>query len=196
MSPEKGTSKMSLTSSRGPRPDHGRRSPAVDTDAIRFAIGRCILGTLLVARSERGVCAIFLGDESATLVGELRRRFPQAADGSLEPWATDTLARVEALIRNPGAELGLPLDLRGTDFMLEVWHALQDIPAGSTESYAQVAKRIGAPASARAVARACAANPVAVAVPCHRVVRADGALSGYRWGRERKRALLDRERRP
>jgi len=103
---------------------------------------------------------------------------------------------VEALIENPGAELGLPLDLRGTDFMLEVWHALRDIPAGSTQSYAEVAKRIGAPASARAVARACAANPLAVAVPCHRVVRADGALSGYRWGRERKRALLDRERRP
>ena len=187
---------MSLTSSRQPRRDHGRRNPTTGTDSIRFAIGRCILGTLLVARSERGVCAIFFGDDAATLIGELRRRFPQAEDGRLEPWATDTLARVEALIENPGAELGLPLDLRGTDFMLEVWHALRDIPAGSTESYAQVAKRIGAPASARAVARACAANPVAVAVPCHRVVRADGTLSGYRWGRERKRTLLDREGQP
>ena len=186
---------MSVTSSRQPRTDHGPRNPTAGTEAVRFVIGRCSLGTLLAARSERGVCAIFFGDDASTLIGELRRRFPQAQDGRHEDWATDTLARVEALIEDPGAELGLPLDLRGTDFMLEVWHALRDIPAGSTESYGQVARRIGAPASARAVARACAANPVAVAVPCHRVVRADGVLSGYRWGRERKLALLDRERR-
>ena len=187
---------MSATSRHQPRTRDVRPGPTARTDAVRFVVGRCSLGALLVARSERGVCAIFFGDDAATLIGELRRRFPLAEDGRQEPWATDTLARVEALIEDPTAELGLPLDLRGTDFMLEVWHALQDIPAGSTESYAQVARRIGAPASARAVARACAANPVAVAVPCHRVVRADGALAGYRWGRGRKQALLERERRP
>ena len=187
---------MNLTASDRPRAERDRTHSPIPIGAIRFAIGRCTLGALLVARSERGVCAILFGDDADALIVDLRRRFPHAGDGRRESWADETLARVAALIESPRVELGLPLDLRGTDFMLEVWHALRDIPAGSTESYGQVARRIGAPASARAVARACAANPVAVAVPCHRVVRADGTLSGYRWGVERKQALLDRERRP
>jgi len=161
--------------------------------SIRFAVGRCALGGLLVARSDRGLCAILLGDDRDGLFADLRRRFPDAKDGQQDPGAAETLARVATFVENPGAELGLPLDLRGTDFMQEVWQALRDIPAGSTLSYGEVARRIGAPASARAVARACAANMLAVAVPCHRVVRADGNLSGYRWGVERKRALLARE---
>lgn len=160
---------------------------------IRFALGRCALGGLLVARSGRGLCAILLGDDRDALIADLRRRYPAAQDGHQDPGATETLARVATVVEHPGAELGLPLDLRGTDFMQEVWQVLRDIPVGATLSYGEVARRIGAPASARAVARACAANMLAVAVPCHRVVRADGDLSGYRWGVERKRALLARE---
>ena len=167
-------------------------SPAT-ADTVRFAIGRCVYGTLLVARSPRGLCAILFGDDPDALGADLTRRYPDAEDGTPDPAMADTLARVATFVETPGAELGLPLDLRGTDFMLEVWQALRDIPAGATESYAQVARRIGAPVSARAVARACAANMLAVVVPCHRVVAADGRLSGYRWGVERKRALLARE---
>ena len=163
------------------------------TDTIRFAVGRCSLGALLVARSGRGLCAILLGDEPQPLVAELERRYPGAIDAGHEPDLADALTRVATLVENPAAELGLPLDLRGSDFMQEVWQALRDIPAGTTASYGEVARRIGAPASARAVARACAVNPLAVAIPCHRVVRADGGLSGYRWGVERKRELLARE---
>lgn len=160
---------------------------------IRFAVGRCTLGRVLVARSDRGLCAILLGDDGDALIADLRRRYPDVQDGHQDPGAAETLARVATFVENPGTELGLPLDLRGTDFMQEVWQALRDIPVGATLSYGEVARRIGAPASARAVARACAANMLAVAVPCHRVVRADGNLSGYRWGVERKRALLARE---
>jgi AraC family transcriptional regulator of adaptative response/methylated-DNA-[protein]-cysteine methyltransferase len=165
----------------------------LSTDTIRFAAGRCSLGALVVARSERGLCAILLGDEPTALMADLQRRYPGAVDARHDPDLADALDRVVTLIENPGAELGLPLDLRGSDFMQEVWQALRDIPVGATATYGDVARRIGAPASARAVARACAANPLAVAVPCHRVVRADGGLSGYRWGVERKRALLARE---
>jgi AraC family transcriptional regulator of adaptative response/methylated-DNA-[protein]-cysteine methyltransferase len=160
---------------------------------IRFAVGRCALGRVLVARSDRGLCAILLGDDRGALIADLRRRYPDVQDGHQDPGAAETLARVATFVENPGAELGLPLDLRGTDFMQEVWQVLRDIPVGTTLSYGEVARRIGAPASARAVALACAANMLAVAVPCHRVVRADGNLSGYRWGVERKRALLARE---
>ncbi|HKT59156.1 MAG TPA: methylated-DNA--[protein]-cysteine S-methyltransferase [Gemmatimonadales bacterium] len=162
-------------------------------DTIRFAAGRCSLGALVVARSGRGLCAILLGDESEALIGDLRRQYPHAVDAGRDADLADALDRVATLVENPAAELGLPLDLRGSDFMREVWQALRDIPAGATASYGEVARRIGAPASARAVARACATNPLAVAIPCHRVVRADGGLSGYRWGVERKRALLARE---
>jgi AraC family transcriptional regulator of adaptative response/methylated-DNA-[protein]-cysteine methyltransferase len=171
-------------------PGHHASDPA---GTIRFAAGRCSLGALVVARSARGLCAILLGDEAESLIAELRRRHPGAIAAPGHPDLADALDRVTTLVENPAAELGLPLDLRGSDFMQEVWQALRDIPAGVTASYGEVARRIGAPTSARAVARACAANPLAVAVPCHRVVRADGGLSGYRWGVERKRALLARE---
>jgi AraC family transcriptional regulator of adaptative response/methylated-DNA-[protein]-cysteine methyltransferase len=183
---------MDLTMHQTSRPAETRHDSPVAAP-IRFALGRCALGGLLVARSERGLCAILLGHDRGALIAELRRRFPDAQDGRGDPGAAETLARVATFVENPGAELGLPLDLRGTDFMQEVWQALRAIPAGTTLSYGEVARRIGAPASARAVARACAANMLAVAVPCHRVVRADGGLSGYRWGVERKRALLARE---
>ena len=163
------------------------------TDTIRFATGHCSLGALLVARSGRGLCAILLGDEPEPLIVDLERRYPGAVNARHDPDLDAALGRVATLIENPAAELGLPLDLRGSDFMQEVWQALRDIPVGATATYGEVARRIGAPASARAVARACAANPLAVAIPCHRVVRADGGLSGYRWGVERKRALLARE---
>jgi AraC family transcriptional regulator of adaptative response/methylated-DNA-[protein]-cysteine methyltransferase len=160
---------------------------------IRFAVGACSLGAILVATSERGVCAILIGDDPEALVRDLQDRFPRArmigGDAAFEEWVAKVVGFVEA----PALGLDLPLDVRGTAFQQRVWQALRDIPAGSTASYTEIAQRIGAPKAVRAVAQACAANPVAVAIPCHRVVRTDGALSGYRWGIERKRALLDRE---
>ena len=160
---------------------------------IRFAVGECSLGTIVVARSERGVCAIFLGDDPDALVRELQDRFPRATliggDSAFEA----LVARVVGFVEAPGLGLELPLDVRGTAFQQRVWQALRDIPPGSTASYTQIAGRIGAPRSVRAVAQACAANPLAVAIPCHRVVRTDGGLAGYRWGVERKLALLRRE---
>ena len=164
--------------------------------AIRFAVGECSLGAILVAASERGVCAILLGDDPAELTRELEDRFPRAelevGSGDFQQW----VARVVALVEAPQVGCDLPLDIRGSAFEQRVWRALRDIPPGSTASYAQIAAAIGAPTSARAVARACAANALAVAIPCHRVVRSDGDLAGYRWGIERKRALLDAEREP
>jgi AraC family transcriptional regulator of adaptative response/methylated-DNA-[protein]-cysteine methyltransferase len=160
---------------------------------IRFAAGECSLGSVLVAASEKGVCAILLGDDPDALARDLQDSFPRAnlvgGDAGFEQW----VAKVVGLVEAPGLGLDLPLDLRGTVFQQRVWLALSEIPAGSTVSYAHIARTIGAPASARAVARACAANPLAVAIPCHRVVRTTGAMSGYRWGVERKRALLERE---
>lgn len=162
-------------------------------EAIRFALGECSLGSILVAATAKGVCAILIGDDPDTLLRDLEDRFPCArlmgGDESFE----GLVARVVALVEAPALGHDLPLDVRGTAFQQRVWQALRDIPAGSTESYAEIAARIGAPGAARAVARACAANPAAVAVPCHRVVRQDGGLSGYRWGVERKVALLERE---
>lgn len=160
---------------------------------IRFAVGECSLGDILVAASERGVCAIFLGDDPDALVRDLQDRFPRAeligGDARFERLVAQVVGWVEA----PKLGLDLPLDVRGTAFQQRVWQALRDIPAGTTASYTEIAERIGAPGAARAVAGACAANPLAMAIPCHRVVRNDGALSGYRWGVERKRALLERE---
>jgi len=160
---------------------------------IRFAVGECSLGSILVAKSEKGVCAILLGDDPDALLRDLQDRFPQArligGDASFE----ELVAKVVGLIEAPGIGLDLPLDVRGTAFQQRVWAALRDIPAGETVTYSDIAKIIGDPKSARAVAGACAANALAVAIPCHRVVRNDGSLSGYRWGIERKRALLDRE---
>lgn len=160
---------------------------------IRFAIGECSLGSILVAQSARGVCAILLGEEPDQLVRDLQDRFPRAkligGDAEFEQLVATVVGFVEA----PGLGLNLPLDVRGTAFQQRVWKALRDIPAGQTMSYAEIAGRIGAPKSIRAVAQACGANALAVAIPCHRVVRSDGALSGYRWGVERKRTLLARE---
>ena len=160
---------------------------------IRFAIGRCSLGEILVARSAQGVCAILLGDDADALARDLQDRFPNArligGDADFER----TVAQVVGLVEQPALGLALPLDVRGTAFQQRVWQALQQIPVGRTASYAEIAQRIGAPQAVRAVAQACAANALAVAIPCHRVVRQDGQLSGYRWGVERKRALLARE---
>ncbi|WP_249931158.1 bifunctional DNA-binding transcriptional regulator/O6-methylguanine-DNA methyltransferase Ada [Ramlibacter sp. 2FC] len=160
---------------------------------VRFALGQCSLGAILVAGSERGICAIALGDEPEPLLRELQDRFPRATlvggDAGFEQW----VARVVGLVEAPALGLDLPLDLRGTAFQQRVWQALREIPPGQTCSYTELAQRLGAPRAVRAVAGACAANPLAVAIPCHRVVRSDGGLSGYRWGVARKAALLARE---
>jgi AraC family transcriptional regulator, regulatory protein of adaptative response / methylated-DNA-[protein]-cysteine methyltransferase len=160
---------------------------------IRFAIGECSLGSILVAQSGRGVCAILLGDDPDALARDLQDRFPQARLIGGDKGFEGLVARVVGFVEAPALGLDLPLDVRGTAFQQRVWQALRDIPAGQTASYSAIARRIGAPKSVRAVASACAANAIAVAIPCHRVVRNDGALSGYRWGVERKRALLDKE---
>jgi AraC family transcriptional regulator of adaptative response/methylated-DNA-[protein]-cysteine methyltransferase len=162
---------------------------------IRFAIGQCSLGAILVAATARGVCAILLGDDPEQLAHDLEQRFPRAQLIGADPAFERLVAQVVGLVEQPGLGAKLPLDIRGTAFQQRVWKALCRIPAGKTASYAEIASRIGAPKSMRAVAQACGANPLAVAIPCHRVVRTDGALSGYRWGVERKRALLDREAR-
>jgi AraC family transcriptional regulator of adaptative response/methylated-DNA-[protein]-cysteine methyltransferase len=168
------------------------RAGGVDND-IHFAIGECSLGTILVAQSQRGVCAILLGDDPDALARDLQDRFPRAnligGDRAFE----QLVAHVVGFIEAPALGLDLPLDVRGTAFQQRVWQALREIPAGVTASYSEVAQRIGSPKAVRAVAQACAANTLAVAIPCHRVVRNDGGLSGYRWGVERKRALLERE---
>jgi AraC family transcriptional regulator of adaptative response/methylated-DNA-[protein]-cysteine methyltransferase len=160
---------------------------------IRFAIGECSLGSILVARSERGVCAILMGDDPDALARDLQDRFPRAGLIGGDAGFEALVAKVVGFVEAPALDLDLPLDVRGTAFQQRVWQALREIPAGSTASYADIARRIGAPKSVRAVARACAANAIAVAIPCHRVMRNDGALSGYRWGVARKRALLKRE---
>jgi AraC family transcriptional regulator of adaptative response/methylated-DNA-[protein]-cysteine methyltransferase len=162
---------------------------------IRFAIGECSLGSILVATSEVGVCAILLGDDPDALARDLQDRFPRATLVGGEAEFEALVARVVGFVEAPALGLDLPLDVRGTAFQQRVWQALREIPSGSTASYTEIAGRIGSPKSVRAVAGACAANTLAVAIPCHRVVRTDGGLSGYRWGVERKRALLEREAR-
>lgn len=161
---------------------------------IHFAVGQCSLGAILVAKSRRGVCAILLGDDPERLVHDLQDQFPNAdlvgGDAAFET----IVSRVVGFVEAPSRGLGLPLDVRGTAFQERVWRALRDVRPGKTTSYTEIAKRIGRPTAVRAVAQACAANHLAVAIPCHRVVRSDGDLSGYRWGVERKRALLERER--
>jgi AraC family transcriptional regulator of adaptative response/methylated-DNA-[protein]-cysteine methyltransferase len=164
-----------------------------DGAAIRFAVGECSLGAILVAATDKGVCAIHLGDDPEALVRQLQDRFPKAELVGGDRDFERLVARVVGFIERPATGLDLPLDLRGTAFQERVWRALRDIPAGTTTTYRQLANRIGMPQAVRAVAGACAANRLAVAIPCHRVVRTDGALSGYRWGVERKRALLQRE---
>jgi AraC family transcriptional regulator of adaptative response/methylated-DNA-[protein]-cysteine methyltransferase len=162
-------------------------------EAIHFAVAGCSLGALLVAATGKGICAILLGDDPEPLVRDLQERFPKAELVGAEPGFERTVAQVVAFVEAPRIGLDLPLDVRGTAFQQRVWQALRQVPAGQTVSYAELAERLGMPQGARAVAGACAANPVAIAIPCHRVVRNDGALSGYRWGIERKRTLLERE---
>ena len=175
----------------GMRPAAYRKGGA--SAEIRYGIGQSSLGRVLAAASDRGICAILLGDDDAELVGLLESRFPNALMIAADADFQDNVAQVVALVEEPARGLDLPLDIRGTAFQRRVWQALQAIPAGETRSYAELARAVGEPKAARAVAAACAANKIAVAVPCHRVVRGDGALSGYRWGVERKRSLLARE---
>ena len=162
--------------------------------SIRFAIGDCSLGAILVAATAKGICAISLGDQPDELARDLQDRFPHAeligGDATFERW----IAQVVGFVENPDVGLDLPLDVRGTAFQRRVWEALREIPCGSTVSYHELARQMGRAKSYRAVAGACAANLIAVAIPCHRVVRTDGSLSGYRWGVERKKELLRRER--
>jgi len=163
---------------------------------IQFAVGQCSLGAILVAKSAKGVCAILLGDDPDALVRDLQDRFPRAGLTGGDAGFEAMVATVVGFVEAPRIGFDLPLDVRGTAFQQRVWQALQGIPAGETASYTDVARRIGLPKAVRAVAAACAANALAVAIPCHRVVRSDGALSGYRWGVARKRSLLEREARP
>jgi AraC family transcriptional regulator of adaptative response/methylated-DNA-[protein]-cysteine methyltransferase len=165
-------------------------------ERIAYAVAPSALGWVIVAATARGLCALELGDDPATLAATLRARFPQAElapdDPQLAAWAQAAVALVEM----PRRGLDLPLDLRGTAFQRRVWAALREIPPGTTASYGELAARIGQPGASRAVAQACAANTLAVAIPCHRVVRGDGDPGGYRWGSARKRALLAREAEP
>lgn len=160
---------------------------------IRFAVGQCALGALLVAASDTGICEIALHEDPEQLVRNLQDRFKAArligADREFEQW----MAAVVGFVENPSVGLHLPLDVRGTAFQRRVWEALREIPVGTTVTYTDIAERIGSPRSVRAVARACATNNIALAIPCHRVVRTDGSLAGYRWGIERKRELIERE---
>lgn len=160
---------------------------------IRFAVGQCGLGALLVAASDTGICEIALHEDPEQLVRNLQDRFKAArligADREFEQW----MAAVVGFVENPAVGLHLPLDVRGTAFQRRVWEALREIPVGTTATYTDIAERIGSPRSVRAVARACATNNIALAIPCHRVVRTDGSLAGYRWGIERKRELIERE---
>lgn len=182
---EKSTGMLGMTPTR-------YRAGGLDEE-IRFAVGETSLGTILVASSRKGVAAILFGADPDALVRDLQDRFPRARLIGGDSFYEALVARVIGFVEAPALGLDLPLDVRGTAFQQRVWQALQDIPAGGTVSYAEIARRIGAPKSTRAIAAACAANAHAVAIPCHRVIRKDGALSGYAWGAERKRALLERE---
>ncbi|RYY01385.1 MAG: bifunctional DNA-binding transcriptional regulator/O6-methylguanine-DNA methyltransferase Ada [Gammaproteobacteria bacterium] len=162
---------------------------------IKFALGECSLGSILVAQSDRGICAIQLGDDPQVLLQELQDRFPKAELIGADIDFEKTVAQVVGFIETPTRGLDLPLDIRGTAFQQRVWQALTEIPLGTTASYTEIAQRIGAPKAFRAVAMACGANSLAVVIPCHRVVRNDGNLSGYRWGVERKQTLLNNESR-
>jgi AraC family transcriptional regulator of adaptative response/methylated-DNA-[protein]-cysteine methyltransferase len=168
------------------------RAGGTDT-AIFFAIAECSLGLILVAQSKKGVCSILIGDDPMSLVRDLLDQFSKANLIGDQSGYKDIVAKVVGLIEEPGIGLDLPLDIRGTAFQQRVWKALQQIPPGSTATYTEIAEKIGMPKAVRAVAQACASNVLAVAIACHRVIRKDGLLSGYRWGVERKNALLERE---
>jgi AraC family transcriptional regulator of adaptative response/methylated-DNA-[protein]-cysteine methyltransferase len=169
------------------------RSGAKDQE-IRFAVGECSLGSILVAATAKGVCAVLFGDEPNALIGDLEKRFAKAELVGADAEFESTVAQVVAIVESPRLMTSLPLDLQGTAFQQRVWQALRAIEAGRTATYSEVANAIGSPKSVRAVAGACGANHLAVLVPCHRVVRKGGAISGYRWGVERKRELLEREK--
>lgn len=175
----------------GMTPNRYRNAGAGTT--VRFAVGECALGHLLVAGTERGICAITLGDDPEHLVHELQDRFTQALLIGDDTIFQAHVGQVIAFVDAPAIGLDLPLDIQGTAFQRRVWQALREIPTGQTASYSDIARRIGSPNATRAVAGACAANTLALAIPCHRVVRTDGHVSGYRWGVERKRRILDRE---
>ncbi|MCP1673007.1 O-6-methylguanine DNA methyltransferase [Natronocella acetinitrilica] len=178
------------------RRSHSQSTPKQRPDSeppIRYAFGATAMGHVLVAATQRGVCAIALGDDSKALVAELQDRFPAATLIHDEPGVADLYGRVTAWMETPGALVDFPLDIRGTPFQRSVWDALCRIPTGQTVSYSELAERVGQPRAVRAVAGACGANALAVVIPCHRVVRKDGGLSGYRWGVQRKRLLLSRE---
>ena len=181
----------SATSVLGMQPTRYRAGGA--NEVLRFAVGQCSLGAILVASSAQGVAAILLGDDAEALLRDLQDRFPKAQLVGGDAAYERLVAQVVGLVEAPAHGLDLPLDVRGTAFQQRVWQALRDIPAGETATYSGIARRIGAPGAVRAVAAACAANALAVAIPCHRVVRNDGSLSGYRWGIERKRELIARE---
>ena len=170
------------------------REGGSDTD-IFFAIGKASLGSILVAQSNKGVCSILIGEDPEALIRDLQDQFPKANLIGDEAGYQELVAKVVGLIEQPGTSLDLPLDIRGTAFQQRVWNALQQIPPGTTATYTEIAKKIGMPKAVRAVAQACGANALAVAIPCHRVIKNDGSLSGYRWGVDRKRALLEREAR-
>jgi AraC family transcriptional regulator, regulatory protein of adaptative response / methylated-DNA-[protein]-cysteine methyltransferase len=173
----------------------GRYRSGGERVQIRFAIGECSLGSILVAATDKGVCAILLGNDPDALVRQLQDRFAKAELIGGDAKFETLVAKVVGFVEQPRLGLDLPLDVRGTAFQQRVWKALRQIGAGKTASYGEIAARIGNPKSIRAVAQACAANMIAVAIPCHRVIRTDGQLSGYRWGVQRKRALLEREKR-
>ncbi|QSP96534.1 methylated-DNA--[protein]-cysteine S-methyltransferase [Marinobacter salinisoli] len=162
-------------------------------EPIVWQVGRCYLGTVMVARTSKGICAVLPGDSTEELLTELADRFPGATFEHCDSHREDWFQGVMDYLVDSRKQPSVRLDLRGTDFQCRVWHTLREIPSGSCASYSEVARRVGLPSGSRAVAGACAANPVAVLVPCHRVLRSDGSLSGYRWGLQRKKALLDHE---
>lgn len=175
-------------------PDMARiASEAKPIDVLLYAIASSTLGKVLIARSTRGVCAILLGDSADELAEDLANRFPQATLVASDAAIKDDLMRVRRFIDNPVEGLDLSLDMRGTPFQRRVWEKLRAIPVGRTVSYRELARWISPLANPRAVGSACAANPIALAIPCHRIVRSDGSLAGYRWGIERKRALIQKE---
>ena len=163
------------------------------SEMIHYSCGTSSLGFFLIAQTAKGICAILLGDDQTALIAELGSRFPKAELQPHDKDITESLQQLLALIEQPQQSIQLPLDIRGTLFQQRVWKLLQDIPVGETRSYTEIAQQLGAPKSVRAVASACAANALAIVIPCHRVVRSDGQLAGYRWGLERKKLLLQRE---
>jgi AraC family transcriptional regulator, regulatory protein of adaptative response / methylated-DNA-[protein]-cysteine methyltransferase len=178
----------------GMKPSRFRKGGVSET--IRFAIGQCSLGAIIIAAADKGLCHIAIDDDPDLLLRELQDRFPKAELIGDDPEFDAWIAQVVGFVETPAIGLSLPLDIRGTAFQQRVWQALRTIPPGSIVSYTDVAEHLGMPKSVRAVASACAANTLAIAIPCHRVLRSDGALSGYRWGLERKQALLQREFKP